>query len=113
MHSDYIKLTIDKADNTLQAKGKKIKLKAKKIRTKVNRPAEQVYTIQDNVGDLSFKKAGKAGGKKITVNKKTGKMTFKKGLKKGKYKVMVKINAAGDDNYKAGTSTVKVKVRVK
>ena len=113
MHSDYIKLTIDKADNTLKATGKTVKLKAKKIRKKVNRPAEQVYTIQDNVGDLSFKKAGKAGGKKIAVNKKTGKMIFKKGLKKGKYKVKVKITAAGDDNYKAGTSTVKVKVKVK
>ena len=44
---------------------------------------------------------------------KTGKVTIKKGLKKGKYTVSVKVNAAGNNNYKALTKTVKLKVRVK
>jgi hypothetical protein len=47
------------------------------------------------------------------INAKTGKITVRKGLKKGTYKVTVKVIAAGNDNYLAGskTKTVKIKVR--
>ena len=63
---------------------------------------------------VKYKKANKAGGKKIAVNTKTGKVTVKKGLKKGTYKVKVKLTAAANANYKAAKAkTITVVVKVK
>ena len=53
-----------------------------------------------------------AKAKKFTVNKKTGKVSVPSGTKAGTYKVRVKATAAGTANFKAGSKTVTVKVRV-
>lgn len=51
--------------------------------------------------------------KKLSVNSK-GKVTLKKGkYAKKTYTVAVKVSAAGNDKYKSGSKTVKVKVKVK
>ena len=39
--------------------------------------------------------------------------TLKKGIKKGTYKLRVKVTAAGNSNYKAGTRTITVRIKVK
>ena len=70
---------------------------------------------------LKFKKKGQgkvtytkaSGDKKITIAKKTGTVTVKKGLKKGSYKVKIKVKAAGNANYKAGTKNITVTIKVK
>ena len=60
---------------------------------------------------ITYKKI--KGNKKITINKKTGKITIKKKTKKGTYKVKIKVKAAGNNQYLAGTKTVTVKIKVK
>jgi len=62
-------------------------------------------------GAVTYKKANKAGGKKITVTKK-GTVKVKKGCKKGTYTLKVKVTAKGTSNYKAGSKTVKIKLKV-
>lgn len=62
-------------------------------------------------GKVTYAKTG--GNAKITVNKSTGRITLKKGLKKGTYKVKIKVTAAGNANYKAGSKTVTVTIKVK
>ena len=54
-----------------------------------------------------------SGNKIFTVNQSNGSITVKKGTKKGTYKIKVKVTAAGNKNYKAGTKTVTCKVTVK
>ncbi|MDO4533985.1 MAG: NlpC/P60 family protein [Coriobacteriia bacterium] len=63
---------------------------------------------------VKYKKANKAGGKKIVVNAKTGKVTLKKGLKKGAYKVKVKLTAPANSMYEAAKAkSITLKVVVK
>ena len=62
-------------------------------------------------GKLTYKKL--SGSSAITINSTTGKLTVKKGVKKGTYKAKIKISAAAKGNYKAGSKTVTVTVKVK
>ena len=67
-------------------------------------------------GKVTYKKVKvnkKKYARKFTVNKKTGKITVKKGVKKGTYKLTVKVSAAGNGDYEAGSRNVTVKIRVK
>ena len=105
--------TINKAANTLAAKGKTAKVKATKLKKKAQKlgVSKVVQFARAGQGAKTFKKI--SGNKKITINKKTGKVTVGKGLKKSTYKVTVKIKAAGDKNHKASAMqkvTFKVKV---
>lgn len=109
--------TINKAANTLAASGKKVTLKAKKLKKK-NQTIKKAkaYKITQNAGKVTFKKVGlnkKKFNKKFTVNAKTGNITIKKGVKKGTYKLNVKVTAAGNTNYNSLAKTVTVTVRVK
>ena len=62
---------------------------------------------------VAFKKANKAGGKKIKVTK-GGKVKLKKGLKAGKYKLKVKLTAPADDRYEAAKpKTIVLKLRIR
>ena len=99
---------LNKAVNPLYAKGKTAS--AKRSRT-VTLKRSKVMTVKKNKGKLSFRML--KGNKKISINKKTGKITVKKGLKKKTYSVTVKVSAAGDKQYKAGSKKIKVKIRVK
>ena len=49
----------------------------------------------------------------LKVKAKTGKITVKKGVKKGTYKLKIKVTAAGNEKFNAGSKTVVVKIRVK
>lgn len=74
----------------------------------------KAVTVKKAEGEVTYKKVSvNKNAKKFTVNKKTGKITLKKGLKKGTYKVKIRVTAAGNDMYEAGTGTVTVKIKVK
>mgnify|MGYP004701524105 FL=1 len=100
-----------------------VKQKNPTIRTKVSsktftvsllKKKSQSFTLGASVnskGKLSYKKTSGSSG--ISVNSKTGKITVKKGMKKGNYKIKVQIKAAAKGNYKAGTKTVTIIVKVK
>ena len=102
---------INKAANTLSAKGKKPSVKAAKLKKK-NQTVKRAkaLAVRNAQGAVTYKKT--KGNKKITVAK-NGKITVKKGLKKGTYKIKVKVTAAGNSNYNKATKTVTVTVRVK
>jgi hypothetical protein len=97
-----------KEANTMTAKGKTVKAKAKKT-TKIS--AKKAFKVSDAEGKVTYKKAKGTGKVKVA---KTGKVTVKKGLKAGKtYKIKVKVTAAGNDNFLKATKTVTLKVKVK
>ena len=68
-------------------------------------------TVTKAQGSVKYTKAG--GSAALAINKSTGKVTVKKGTKKGTYSIKVKVTAAGNANYKAGSKTVTAKVVVK
>ena len=110
-----------KADNTLKVKAKTVKIKYAKLKkkaqsikinkaVKVTAPQGKVTFKKVSVGS---KKINKKYGKKFLVNAKTGKITVKKGVKKGTYNLKIKVTAAGNEKFNAGSKTVVVKIRVK
>ncbi len=112
-----IKYTIKKAPNTLNASGKTVNAKFRKLKKKavtIKRAAAIKYS--GNIGKVTYKKVSvnkKKFAKKFLVNKKTGKITIKKGVKKGLYKFKIKVTAAGNANYQSKSKTVTVKIKVR
>ncbi|MBE6041956.1 MAG: cadherin repeat domain-containing protein [Clostridiales bacterium] len=108
-------ISYDKKAQPMTVKANPVKLKAKtlKKRTQTIKVAKAL-TIKNAKGSKIFRivKAGKAK-KYFRINRKTGKIKVRKGLKKGTYKVTVKITAAGNDEYLAGSKTATIKVRVR
>ncbi|MBR1731592.1 MAG: leucine-rich repeat domain-containing protein [Ruminococcus sp.] len=100
---------ITKAENPMTVKGltKTVKYAAVKKKS-VTISAITVKKVQ---GTKTFKKT--SGNSKIIVNTKTGKLTIKKGIKKSTYTVKIKVTAKGNSNYKSGTKTVTVKIKIK
>ena len=99
--------TIKKAANTLTVKTKAVTAKASE-KTVISKAS--AFTVSKAKGTVTYQKTkGNAG---ITVTSK-GKITVKKGLKKGKtYSVSVKVTAAGTANYKKGSETVTLKIKI-
>ena len=103
--------TINKAANTFKANAKKATVKFKTVKKKkVTVAAKKVVAVSKAQGKVTYKKV--SGNKKITVAK-SGKVTVKKKTKKGTYKIKVKVTAAGNANYKAGSKNVTFKIVVK
>ena len=102
--------------NPLKVSAKTVNFKASKLKSK-SQSAKPV-TVKNAKGKVTYAKV-KSGSSskiysKITVNKTTGKITLKKGkYAKKTYTVAVKVNAAGNDDFKSGSKTVKVKIKVK
>ena len=103
----------EKKTNTLKVKGRTATVRYSKLRKKTQTlTRSKVITFtKKGWGTITYSKT--SGNKKITISKNTGKVTVKKGLKKGTYTVKFKVKASGDDYYKAGSQTVKAKIRVK
>lgn len=109
--------TITKAASPLAAKGKTVTLKKAKVKKK-NQTIKlaKAMKVTGKQGTVTYKKLSvskKKYAKKFVVNKKTGKITVKKGLKKGTYKVKIKVSHTATKNYKAGSKTATVTVKVK
>ncbi|MBR6391797.1 MAG: cadherin repeat domain-containing protein [Eubacterium sp.] len=103
---------LHKKKNPITVKAKKCTVDFVKLNNKNQTIAlKKAMTVSKAKGTLTFFK--KSGNKKITINKKTGNITVKKGLKKGTYKVKIKVKAAGNTTYKAGSKTVTVTIKVK
>lgn len=76
--------------------------------------ASKVFTTSKAQGKLTYKNVStNKTAKKFKVNASNGKVTVPKGTKKGTYQVKIKITAKGNANYKSGSKTVTVKVKVK
>lgn len=106
----------EKKANTLKVTAKTKAVKAKTLKSK--KQTVKSITVKNAQGNVTFAKVKKGTAskiyKKVSVNKKTGKITLKKGkYKKKTYTVAVKVSAAGNSEYKSGTKTVKVKIKVK
>jgi hypothetical protein len=115
--SNFATFRIFKATQTIKAKNvaKTFKASAKTKKLAKDKVINLKKTAKVSAKTtLKYKKADKAGGKKIVIDKTTGKITLKKGLKKGTYNVKVKITAPADACYRgADSKTITVKVVVK
>ncbi len=102
---------INKAANPVKVKAQKT------VTAKANKKTiiKKAITVKNAQGLLTFK----TNNKKVKIkNDKIhlgdGRMIISKGLKKGKtYTVKVTVAAKGSANYKSGSKTVKVKIKVK
>ena len=104
--------TIAKKAQPMQAKAKTVSVKYAKVKkAKQTIKIAKAVTIKKAKGTLTYTK--KSGSKYLSINKKNGKITVKKGTPKDTYKIKIKITAAGDQNYKKGSKTVTVKIKVK
>ena len=104
--------TIAKAAQPLKVTGKTVKIKKKTIKKKAKKlDVSKVLAVSGAKGKVTYTKV--KGNKKIKISETTGKVTVKKKLKKGTYKVKVKVSAAGNANYKAGSKTVTFTIKIK
>ena len=67
-------------------------------------------TVSKAKGALSYAKAGGSGN--LAVNKKDGRVMVKQGTARGTYKIKIKVTAAGNSSYKAGSKTVTCTIKV-
>ena len=113
-------ISANKKDNTITAKGRKIKARFSKLKKKALRfKRSKGIKVTAAAGTVTYKRVSvkgkksllKQAKKKITVAK-NGNIVLKKGLKKGTYKVRIKVSAAGNRYYKAGTRIVTVTIKV-
>ena len=107
--------TISKALQTISANNaaKQLKAKSGKLAKTRNFSLKSIAKVKAKTA-VSYAKANKAGGKRISIDTKTGKVVIKKGLKRGTYKVKVKLTADAGKNYKAAKAkTITLKVVVK
>jgi endo-1,4-beta-xylanase len=85
-------------------------VKAKQLSKKARKSKGYVHAT-GAVGQVSYKKM--SGSKKLSINAKTGQIKVRKGTKKGTYRIRVRVSAAGNSNYRAGTVVSTVVVHVK
>ncbi|MBE5959036.1 MAG: hypothetical protein E7254_09290 [Lachnospiraceae bacterium] len=103
---------VAKKANTITVKAKKVKAKFKIVKKK-KQVISNAIKVSNAFGKVTYKKVSKGSSPRLSVNKKTGKITVKKKTKKGNYKIVVKVYAAGNNEYLPATKTVTVKVKVK
>ena len=104
---------INKAKQPMTAKAVNKTAKIKTLKKKAVTLTKFV-TVKKKQGTLSYKNVSKTKKlKKFKVNAKNGTITVPKGTKKGTYKIKVKVTAKGNANYKSGSKTVTVKIKVK
>ena len=84
----------------------------KTLKTKAVTVARPLSFTKAPQGKVTYAKASGSSAA-LTINKTTGKVTVRKGTKKGTYTIKVKVTAAGNANYKAGSKTLTCKVVVK
>ena len=107
-----VTITVTKAAQPMTAKAANRTASLKTLRTKAVTVARPI-AIAKAQGKLSYAKVASGSSAALTVNKTTGKVTVRKGTKKGTYTIKIKVTAAGNTNYKAGSKTVTCKVVVK
>lgn len=110
-----IKLTVNfkKAAQPMVVKVKTKTVKAGKLKKKAVTVAPII--VSKAKGKVTYKVVGgnKKSKKALKLNTKTGKIKVRKKTKKGKYTIKIQVKAAGNDQYKAGSKTVNVTIKVK
>ena len=96
----------------------KVKAVTKTVRVnKLKKKAQTIkpLTVKGAKGKVTYKVVGgNAKSKRIlALNKKNGKITVKKRSLKGTFRIKVKVAAAGNYKYRAGSKTIWVTVKVK
>ena len=107
-----VKFTISKATNPMVAKAVARTASYTTLKSKAV-TVERPMTVSKQQGKVTYTKVASGSSAALTVNKTTGKVTVRKGTKKGTYTIKIKVTAAGNANYKAGSKTVSCKVTVK
>ena len=104
-------------NNTLTVRGKKAKLKEKKLKKKAQKISRaKVMTVSNPQGRVSYRlmSVSKSKYKKyFKVNARNGVVTVKKKLKKGTYTVRCRVTASGNAEYKGVSRIVSFKITVK
>ncbi|MBQ7503788.1 MAG: hypothetical protein IJT79_00515 [Ruminococcus sp.] len=100
---------IVKAANTMTVKATAKTVKYSKLKNA--KQTVSAITVKKAIGKVSYKKT--SGKSFFRVNRKTGKITIKKGTKKGTYTIKIKVTAEGKSNYKSGSKTTIVKIKIK
>jgi hypothetical protein len=108
-----LKFTINKAAQPMAVKAVAKTVKAANVKKKNQAVSGAVAFTKKAQGKVTYAKVAKGSDKNLTINKTSGKITVKKGTKKGVHKLVVKVTAAGNGNYKAGSKTVTVRITVK
>jgi hypothetical protein len=105
--------TKGKAVQPMSVKAVKKTVKVKKLKKKAQ--TVKPITVKSAQGTVTYKITGgnKKSKKVLKINSKNGKITVKKKTKKGTYKVKVTVTAAGNNQYKSGSKTIDVSVKVK
>ena len=101
------------ANNPMTVKANVKSVKAANAK-KAKQTIKGTITVKKAQGTVSYKKVSKGSSKYLTISSK-GVVTLKKGnYKKGTVlKLNVKVTAKGSKNYKSGSKTVTVKIKVK
>ncbi len=106
------KIVVGKAANPLSVKLVKAPVAVTYKPSKATVTKRNV-TVSGARGTVSYTNVStNATAKKFTVNKTSGKVTVPKGTKAGAYTVRVKVAAAGNANYKAGSKNASYKIVV-
>lgn len=112
-----LNFSIVKAASPLKASPKAVTIKYKKLKKKAQTvKLANALKVTGKHGTVTYTKVSvnkKKFAKKFVVNKKTGKITVKKGVKKGTYKLKVKVAATATKNYKAGSKTATITIKVR
>ena len=102
--------SIKKATQPMTVTANKKTVKASKLK-KAKVLVKKAITVKNNKGFVTYKKV--SGSKYLTINKK-GVITVKKAkYKKQTLKFKVKATAKGNANYKSGSKTITVKIKIK
>ena len=101
---------INKAKQPMTAKASAKSVKASKLK-KARVTVKKAITVKKNQGAVTYKKV--SGSKYLKITRK-GVVTVKKGkYKKQTLKIKVTVTAKGTSNYRSGSKTVTVKVKIK
>lgn len=111
-----VTVTVVKGTNPLAAKAIKssVTVSYSKVKSAKVTLASNIKITKKGAGSTTYSNASNnTTAKKFSVNKTTGKVTVPKGTKKGTYTIKVKVKAAGNTNYKAGSKVITYKIVVK
>ena len=114
--STVVTVKVGKAKNPIALAKKTVTVKYAKLEKAKRTVAIKKAKKAQGAVTYSITKAAKGKKsfkKKFSINKKTGKITVAMGIAKGVYKVTVKATAKGNANYKSGSKTAVVTIKVK
>ncbi len=110
--SAAVKLVINKAAQPMAVKAVTKTVKYSLVKTKAQIVSGCISFTRKAQGKVTYAKVTSGSSKYLTINKTTGKVTVAKNTKKGTYRIKVKITAAGNTNYKSGSKTITLTIKV-